>query len=150
MIFGPKTTSWLDVWSLEHFVSGMALSSICVLLADTVFMKGVKDIPNVAETRVYIITILLVEYMWEVVEFYMEAGYTNVAAITYWFQGVEFWGNRVLADPLITLCGGIIALHRTKLVLPARIFSLTFLAVHVFVFPHCMHLQDLLERMVQR
>ena len=99
MIFGPKTDAWLDLWSLEHFVSGMAISTFCVLLADTVFLQGVREIPKVAETRVYMITILLVEYMWEVGEFYMEAGYTHVAAITYWFQGVEFWGNRLVADP---------------------------------------------------
>jgi hypothetical protein len=146
MLFGPKTASWLDVWSLEHFVSGMAISSLCVLLADTVFMKGVREVPPIAERRVYIITILLVEYMWEVVEFYLEAGYTGVPAITHWFQGVEFWGNRVLADPLITLSGGIVGLHRTWLVLPARLFSLTFLLVHVFVLPHCMYLQELIEK----
>jgi hypothetical protein len=149
MIFGPKTGAWLDVWSLEHFVSGMAISSFCVLLADKVFLKGVKEIPVVAETRVYIITILLVEYMWEVMEFYMEAGYTHVTAITYWFQGVEHWGNRLLADPLITWSGGIVGLHRPRLVLPARVFSLTFLLVHLFVFPHCMYLQDLIEKMIR-
>jgi hypothetical protein len=146
VIFGPKTHAWLDVWSLEHFVSGMAISTFCVLLADKVFLKGVQEIPPVAEKRVYIITILLVEYMWEVSEFYMEAGYTHVQAITDWFHGVEFWGNRVLSDPLITLSGGFLALHRARLVWPARIFSLTFLGVHVFVFPHCMYLQDLIEK----
>jgi hypothetical protein len=149
MIFGPKTDAWLDVWSLEHFISGIAISSFCVLFADKVFLKGVEDIPKVAETRVYVITILLVEYMWEGAEFYMEAGYTRVAAITYWFQGVEFWGNRLVADPLITWSGGIVGLHHSKLVLPARIFSLTFLFAHVFVFPHCMYLQNLIEKMIR-
>ena len=149
MLFGPKTDSWFDIWSIEHFVSGMAISSLCVLLADKVFLKGVREIPPVAEKRVYIISILLVEYMWEVAEFYMEAGYTHVQAITYWFQGVEFWGNRALSDPLITLSGGILALHRAKLVWPARIFSLAFLGVHLFVFPHCMHLQEMIERMLR-
>jgi hypothetical protein len=148
MIFGPKTTAWLDVWSLEHFVSGMAISSLCVLLADKVFMKGVREVPEIAEKSVYIITILLVEYMWETAEFYMEAGFTGVGAITHWFQGVEFWGNRVLADPLITLSGGIVGLHRAWLVLPARIFSLTVLGVHVLVFPHCMWLQEWFEKAV--
>src|SRR3954467_6458043 len=137
MIFGPKTVAWLDVWSIEHLVSGMAISSFCVLLADKVFLKGVREIPPAVETRVYVITILLVEYMWEAVEFYMEAGYTHVAAITYWFQGVEFWGNRLVADPLITWCGGIVGLRRPGLVLPARIFSLAFLLTHIFIFPHC-------------
>src|SRR5690349_3208542 len=116
MIFGPKTDAWLDVWSLEHFVSGMAISTLCAVLADRLFLRGLQDIPTVAKTRGYMITILLVEYMWEVVEFYMEAGYTHVAAITYWFQGVEFWGNRLVADPLITWAGGIIGLHHPKLV----------------------------------
>jgi hypothetical protein len=127
----------------------MAISSFCVLLADKVFMKGVQVVPKVAETRVYIITILLVEYLWEVVEFYLEAGHSGVPAITHWFQGVEYWGNRVVSDPLITLSGGILGLRRPWLVLPARLFSLTFLGVHVFVFPHCMWLQEWVERVVR-
>ena len=84
--------------------------------------------------------------MWEGIEFYMEAGYTHVHAITYWLQGIEFWGNRLITDPLITVAGGMIGLHRRSLILPARILSLAFLFTHVFVFPHCMYLQDLIDR----
>ncbi len=65
--------------------------------------------------------------------------------ITYWFQGGEFWGNRVITDPLITLAGGVVGLYRNRWVLPARLFSLSFSLTHIFVFPHCMYLQELLE-----
>jgi hypothetical protein len=143
-IFGPKTTAWFDVWSFEHFVSGMAISTICVLLADKLFLRGLCEIPRAVETRVYVVTILLVEYAWEVAEFYLEAGYSGVPAITHWFHGVEFWGNRVLSDPLVTLSGGLIALRHSAVVLPARVFSLGFLIIHLFVFPHCMHLHEVL------
>jgi hypothetical protein len=145
MFFGPKTVSWFDIWSLEHLFSGIAIGTLCALFADRVLLKGLPELPAAGKKRFYILTIFLVEYVWEGIEFYMEAGYTHVHGITYWLQGVEFWGNRLITDPLITVAGGVIGLHRQSLILPARILSLAFLLTHVFVFPHCMYLQDLID-----
>jgi hypothetical protein len=146
MLVGPKTVSWFDIWSLDHFLSGIAIASLCALLADKVLLKGLPELPPSAKKRFYILTILMIEYMWEGIEFYMETGYTHVHAITYWLQGVEFWGNRLITDPLITVAGGIVGMHRRSLILPARILSLAFILTHVFLFPHCMYLQDLIDR----
>jgi hypothetical protein len=148
MLFGSKTVSWFDIWSLEHVLSGIGMASLCALLADKVLLKGLPELPAAAKKRYYLLTILFVEYVWEGIEFYMEEGYTHIPAVTYWLQGVEFWGNRLITDPLMTLAGGVIGLHRRGVVLPARILYLIFLLTHVFVFPHCMYLQDLIDHVL--
>jgi hypothetical protein len=150
MLFGSKTVSWFDIWSLEHFVSGICLAALCAPFVNKVLLKGLPELPAAANRRFYMLAILFVEYVWEGIEFYMEAGYTHVHAITYWLQGIEFWGNRLITDPLMTLAGGLIGLRWRGVILPARIFYLIFLLVHVFVFPHCMYLQDLIDHMIGR
>ena len=144
MFFGAKTDAWFDIWSIEHFMSGAAISSMCVPLANKVFSTNLETLPSVVRVRCYSVLLLLVEYCWEAAEFYFEAGYSGVPRITTWFHGVEFWGNRMLADPLVTLSGGLVALRWSKLVWPARLLSFVFIVTHVFVFPHCMYLQDLI------
>ena len=145
MLFGSKTVSWFDIWSLEHFVSGVAMGSLYALFADKVLLKGLPELAPATRKRFYILTIVVIQYAWEAIEFYMEAGYTNVHAITYWLHGIEFWGNRLITDPMVTLAGAMLGLHRANLILPARIFSLTFLFTHVFLFPHCMYLQEIID-----
>lgn len=149
MFFGPKTVSWFDIWSLEHFFSGIAIGSVCAFVAERFVLRGFAEVSVATRNRVTILTVLTAEYMWEGIEFYLEAGYSGIHVITYWLQGVEFWGNRLITDPLITVAGSTLGLHCASLIWPARIFSLTFLLTHLFVFPHCMYLQELIPRIVK-
>ena len=56
-------------------------------------------------------------YLWEALEHYLEAGLAG-AAVTYWFQGVEYWPNRLLSDPLMLVIGYWIAGRYPRLVIP--------------------------------
>lgn len=143
MIFGLKTEALLDVWSIEHFFSGMALAVIIHFFIDKK-LPSLKTaaIPEREKTIVYLIIAALIAFMWESVEFYLEAGYSQVDAITHWFQGVEFWGNRIITDPLITMAGAWCGLKLPKYTWAARAFSIIWLGVHIFVFPHSMYLQE--------
>ena len=87
--------------------------------------------------------VLCLGFAWETLEHYLETGLAG-PAVQYWFQGVEFWPNRLIADPLMLVLGYVIAKRHPRLVLPARIASLTWLLVHIFVFPHSMVLQRFL------
>jgi hypothetical protein len=87
--------------------------------------------------------VLWIAFMWEAVEHYLETGLLGFK-VEYWFQGVEFWGNRLLADPLLLLFGYWIAKRYPKYVLPARILSAIWLVVHIFLFPDSMYLQRVL------
>lgn len=142
MLFGLKTEAWLDVWSLEHLISGITLSTMVTLLCGRVFPE--KGLSPTLRFRLHILCTLWLAYLWEVVEFYMEAGYTGLPGVTYWFQGVEFWGNRLITDPGLTLLGAVIGLKRRRLRWPARIFAFGWLYMHIAVFPHSMYLHTYL------
>lgn len=153
-IWGNKTESLFDIWSVEHFVSGVTIGSIvyCIMLA-YVFtdLSQEKMQLNRKFKYHYFTIILLLAYIWEVLEFYMEAGYTNNLAITYWFQGVEYWLNRAVTDPLMVALGAWCALKMNSKMAAwsARSFSGMWLALHVFVFPHCMYLQNIIGEAVE-
>ena len=86
--------------------------------------------------------VLFLAYLWETLEHYLEEGLAG-AAVEYWFQGVEFWPNRFVSDPLMLVLGYWIAVRRPHLVVWARVASVAWLVVHIFVFPHSMYLHEL-------
>lgn len=159
-LFGMKTQAWFDIWSVEHFLSGMSVMTLAGWMAMRLMLHAHQKMPLTTEENIRfqkhplfapiaLLTTFLIAYMWEPAEFYMEAGYTNNDAITYWFQGVEFWGNRMLGDPLLTLAGGYTALIVPKLIWPARLCSLSWLLAHIFIFPHSMYLQESFSTLVR-
>ena len=153
-LFGNKTESLFDIWSIEHFISGITIGSIICLILVTYKFEDLKGESFSQKSRTddsyknfhftYLILILLISYIWEVFEFYLEAGYTGNPKITYWFQGVEFWLNRSITDPLLVAAGSLFYLkfYSTILSWSARIFSAIWLVFHIFIFPQCMYLQD--------
>lgn len=141
LLWGHKTAAWFDVWSFEHFFSGLSITAITILLVHRFILTPEDKVKNLQ--YIYLIGVLLIAYVWEGIEFYLEAGYSNIDGVTHWFQGVEFWGNRLIGDPLVTVLGGWVALNYKKLIWPARVFSLGWLLVHIFIFPHSMHLHEL-------
>ncbi|MEC9259119.1 MAG: hypothetical protein VX541_11515 [Candidatus Poribacteria bacterium] len=82
---------------------------------------------------------LSVFYFWEAIEHYLETGLVG-DVVSDWFQGVEFWANRLVADPLMMILGYYLAQRFPRLVNPARVCSIVWFFVHVFVFPHSMYL----------
>lgn len=157
-LFGDKRDSLFDVWSIEHFVSGLTIGSILLcIMAKHFLTPAVKEAmanpyqksnPFFTDRQFlfnYFMIIALIAYLWEVLEFYMEAGYTNNDKITYWFQGVEYWLNRVVTDPAMVVLGSWCALKLRSSIArwSGRSFSATWVGVHVFVFPHCMYLQEI-------
>jgi hypothetical protein len=137
-IWGDKTVSFFDIWSIEHLVSGITLGSVIILLQARYKNRIIEN-----DKLVYYISVAFLACLWEVVEHYLEAGLIN-DQVTYWFQGVEFWGNRILTDPLLVILGSYLNLRYNFLARYAQCFSITWLIVHIFVFPHCMYLQEIL------
>ena len=144
MIWGLKTIAIFDVWTFEHFLSGLSIGALAVSCNMKIFKSKLDLDSRDIKTRYFdLIFVLLIAYAWETVEHYLESGLTG-DVVAYWFQGVEFWANRIISDPLITVVGYYIAVRNPKLVTPARILSLIWLLVHVFLFPHSMYLHEIL------
>jgi hypothetical protein len=106
----------------------------------TVFKKhGFTD--SQKRTLNFVLTFALA-LLWENIEHYAEAGLFG-ANVTYWFQGVEHWSNRLVADNLMVLLGWYVYMQKKSFAWAAKALSLSWLLVHVFVFPHSMYLHTL-------
>ncbi len=140
-IWGLKTVAALDVWIFEHFLSGLSIGHAVKKNNRKHFKKHYPTlrITKSTEIRVDFLGVLFLAYLWETLEHYLEEGIAG-SAVQYWFQGVEFWPNRFIFDPLMIVLGYWIANKYPKVVIPARILSLAWLIIHIFVFPHSMYL----------
>ena len=137
-IWGDKTTSFLDVWSIEHLMMGIGFGCICHYLA----RKNHREC-NSNNVRLWIAYALPLTFFWEMVEHYLETGLAG-DTVEYWFAGVEHWSNRLISDNILVILGVFIYSRAPNLVWFARVFSAVWLYTHIFVFPHSMHLHDIL------
>jgi hypothetical protein len=130
-IWGLKTVALFDVWSFEHLIGGITVGAIIIF-----FLKQ-----NPKNKILKPIIFLFLAYFWEFIEYNLELGVSHINVVTYWFQGVEFWGNRLITDPMLGLIGYFIALNYKRYINFAKIISISWYIVHIFIFPHCMYLQ---------
>lgn len=144
IIFGLKTHAIFDVWSIEHLLSGVSVGNSVNKTNHREIAKIVSKHDHTHHSWHFdLIGVLFLAYAWETLEHYLETGLAG-AAVEFWFQGVEFWANRLIADPLMMVLGYAIAKKYPQMVWPARILSLLWLFFHIFVFPHSMYLHTLL------
>jgi hypothetical protein len=147
LIWGFKTEAAFDVWSLEHLANGIAMAAAARMVTGK-FFKG-NDMTGVQRRPVELIMVLLIALFWENVEHYVEAGVLPGVIgdrITFWFQGIEHWSNRLVADNLMVILGWFIYTKQNRLFWLARIFSALWMIVHIFVFPHSMYLHTLFDK----
>jgi len=126
-LIGHKTLALFDLWSICHFLTGIAIGKIAA--------KAIHYRWTVSSNALTLV--LAVSYGWEVVEYALEAGYAG-QQIAYWFQGQEYWLNRLLTDPLLVLSGYLIGGKIQLIVWPARILLIIWLWAFIFIFPHSM------------
>ncbi len=91
--------------------------------------------------NVYVLSTLLVAYAWETLEHYLEADSWPV--VMYWMQGVEFWGNRMMADPAAVLLGALVYWRwgTPTNAWVTRAFIVSWLFVNIFILSDCMAIQ---------
>jgi hypothetical protein len=133
----------LDVWSIEHVLSGLSIGRTVKKANHNLLCKLLKDLDHKYQSlHLDIIGVLFLAYLWETIEIYLEMGLLG-SHVEYWFFGVEFWANRIIFDPLALVLGYIIVKRYPQLLIPARILSAIWLFVHIFIFPHSMYLHTL-------
>jgi hypothetical protein len=155
ILWGLKTTAIFDVWTIEHLLSGISVGSVVKkrnlkelnryfsvvgkAIRSGEYRKLKKILPGHHSFHFDVVGVLFAAYVWETIEHYLETGLAGDSVMN-WFQGVEFWPNRIIADPLMLVFGYLIAKRYPKLVIPARFFSISWLLIHIFVFPDSMYL----------
>ena len=147
-VFGMKTSAILDAWSIEHILSGISVGSTVKHHNHRELARVVtRTHPHLPDPEVHhswrfdLFVVLGLAYVWETLEHYLETGLAG-AAVEYWFQGVEYWPNRLIADPLMMVVGYEIARRWPRAVWPARTLSFAWLVVHIAIFPHSMYLHE--------
>ena len=134
IIFGDKTVALLDLWNIEHFLTGCN----SIILIDFLVRK---ISPENKDFKLRIIFLFALEVYWEVIEYYLEDG-ISYDAVTYWFQGVEYVGNRLISDPIVTCCGLIFIKKFPNFRWLSAILSIIWLYLNLIVFDNCMQLQE--------
>ena len=142
-VWGLKTVAFLDVWSIEHLLSGISIGKIVSSLHERIYTNFLGSDKSLIRTNYFdLIGVLFLAYFWETFEHYLEAGLVGTT-VSSWFQGIEFWGNRLIADPFVLVLGYYLGQRCSFLVNLARILSSVWLTIHIFVFPHSMYLHTL-------
>ena len=143
IIWGIKTQAIFDVWSFEHLISGVSFGSAVKKKNHKILGRLLGRKKHDLQSYYFgIMGIAAVAYLWETIEHYLEIGLGG-EWLEYWFQGVEFWPNRIVADPLLMILGYIIAKKYPKIIWPIRVLSITWVVVHLFVFPDSMYLHEI-------
>src|SRR3989338_7830519 len=149
-LWGYKTVAAFDVWTLDHFLNGLSIGTMAVIynrknlggifafVKDKLLSSG--QISRL-KFKYSLIIVIMAAYLWEAFEHYLEVGLAG-NWLAYWLQGVEFWANRLVADPLMLVLGFLLVNKYPSLVWPARAFSFIWLVIHLFIFPHSMYLQQ--------
>ena len=151
LIWGHKTLAMFDIWSIEHFVNGICTAAVAAMIIRKTSKK--MDINPSSQKILSFVLVLTAALLWECIEHYLEAGIlpgTMGARVTHWFQGVEHWSNRLIGDTLTVMLGWYVYEKNNNLAIPAKVFSVIWLLVHIFIFPDSMYLQRLLVRRTLR
>jgi hypothetical protein len=113
--FGNKTEAMVDLWTFQHFCTGIIVCYITIA-----FRNVIK--------RPLIIAIAIV-ISWEFIEIFLEV--SSNEATMYWFAGVENDWNRFLVDPLVTVIGFNFVKQCPQILWPAIVGCLSFLGVNL-------------------
>jgi len=144
LLWGYKTEAMFDLWSFEHFANGIGLAALAALIIGKILKDGADP---VSFKIINFFLVLVLSLFWECAEHYIEAGILPGVIgtkVTFWFQGIEHWSNRLVGDTLMVMLGWYVYSKKSKLALPAKVFSLIWMAIHIFAFPDSMYLQRLL------
>jgi len=132
MLIGDRSEAIFDLWSFQHFCSGILIGSLLVHIG----------IAPKATWQKFVLIILVLALGWETAELAMESGLFG-QAIANWKHGFEHWGNRFIGDPLMVTLGGLFA-RRFKsawkwVLIPASVWLIVNIAS-----PNSMSVQQLL------
>ena len=154
-IWGLKTVSFFDWWSIEHYFSGISVGALIYFAVNGYIKRKKYKIEYKDILKLQFIILFGLNYFWETLEHYLEEGIAG-QKIEHWFYGVEHWTNRMISDPILVFLGWATIMwyfkyiqkydfnKRIYLLLFARIYGITWLVVNIFIFPHSMYLHDIL------
>ena len=136
--WGLKDVALFDLWSFIHILAGISIGFLVIL------MTRKWKIKKKEKMKINFIILLSIIFFWEILEYLFEIGVFGLSIMN-WFYGTEFFLNRLIIDPSTFLLGSFIIYKKQNRVLFsfAIIISLTWLLIHIFIFPNVIYLQNL-------
>lgn len=135
LLFGDREVAFLDLWSIQHMLSG----TVMAWGLSEFFRSRTAKNHYPRTTNPLVITLA---YGWEWLEFTIETGRFGSAGAT-WMKGIEHWSNHLVADPALVLTGALLYRFYPPTRFPALIFVLVWGLTNVLL-PNSMSLQELL------
>lgn len=96
-VIGDRTQAMFDLWSLQHFCGGILIGAL---------LARFRPLPS--GWRAFALAVGAIALSWEAAELAMEAGVFG-AGVSRWKDGFEHWSNRLVGDPLLVVCGALVA-----------------------------------------
>lgn len=120
-LWGHKTTSFFDLWTLQHVATGTIIAYLLTRLK--YFSQN------------YIWTILLLSLFWESLELILELGHLKgLASVGILNSGIEFWMNRSLTDPASMIFGAWLFYVNKKIFAYAIAFTVIWLLKNLYAY----------------
>ena len=127
-LFGDKKVSLLDIWSFQHFLTGICLGAFAA--------AAVPD----SRTWTFVLGFMCLSYFWEGQEVWGELtgnlfDTVSIPAVREWLGGVEHWSNRLIADPFLVTTGAVLGrnlMYNAKV----RIIKAVVVATGLFFIAH--------------
>jgi len=117
VLFGDRRFAFFDLWTVQHFLSGIFLGFVILSIKKVQFWK-------------YILLVLLASLLWEMTELLMEYGFLG-KSVSDWKFGYELIYNRLIIDPLSVLLGGIVFWYFRRAIYFAMIPLIAWLSINV-------------------
>ena len=99
-LFGHKSTSIFDIWTLAHISIGAVVGYFAIILRSVEFHHP-------------IMLLLLIFFGWEIVEHYIEI--SNIMYLSDWFGGQENILNRLVGDQVAIVLGFLLIKQKPTL-----------------------------------
>lgn len=121
VLFGDKQVAMFDLWSLQHFLTGILIGWFAVRHPSPV------------------VATIGLAYAWEALEWFMEDGGMG-ARIASWKAGNEHWANRCIGDPAMVSLGAMLSMRQPRVLWAALPCAVGWLAVNALA-KDCMTVQ---------
>ncbi len=117
-LFGHKSKSIFDTWTIVHIATGSVLGFFII---------------NLRKNNIHnpVIFLLLISSTWEIIEHYLEIG--GPTEIAKWFAGEETLLNRLIADQISLVLGFTLVKFKPGIFPIALIISLGIFILHIFL-----------------
>lgn len=117
-LFGHKSTSIFDIWTLAHISIGAVVGYFAIILRSVEFHHP-------------IMLLLLIFFGWEIVEHYIEI--SNIMYLSDWFGGQENILNRLVGDQVAIVLGFLLIKQKPSFLPLAVLLAGSVLVFHLAI-----------------